>query len=444
MFSRFLKFPRIVIFALAPAILPGAFAQSAALMQQEGAPPLDLSSLLKEALVRNPEIAAARSLQSAAEAVPSQVQTLPDPVASVSYTNETFDDFTLGDSPDSMLTVSWTQDVPYPGKLRLAGDAARREVEMSQWRVGLVRLAVVSRVKETYARLYRVDRTISILADSRKLLTSFLDTARVRYEGGEGLLQNVLKAQTEIAKLDVELEKLAQERISTQAILNTLIGRDRDEPLGPALALPETVLAIQPSALEKEALDHSPEILETEAAARRDESRLELARRQLKPDLMWGAAYTNRGDLDPMVMGMFGVRLPLYREHKQAQGIVQATYQLEASRHNTAAVRLKVSAEVRDLAAQVNRAEALVRLYREGVIPQARNSLESSADSYGVGRVDFLTLLNDFTTLLNYEIDYEVQRAERVAALASLERLTAMTLVPPDGSRFSVEEGPHE
>lgn len=409
-----------------------------------GTPAADLGALLVQAEANNPEIAAAQNLKSAAETVPSQVQTLPDPVASVSYANESFNDFTLGESPDSLLTFTWTQEVPYPGKLRLAGDAARREVEMSQWRLGFIRLAVTSRVKEAYAGLYRIDRTISILTDSRKLLTSFLDTARVRYETGEGLLQNVLKAQTEIAKLDVELEKLAQERVSTQAILNTLVGRDRDEPLGPALTLPEAVTAIQPSALEEEALNHSPEILEMEAAARRDEARLQLAQRQLKPDLMWGAAYTNRGDLDPMVMGMFGVRLPLYRERKQAQGIVQATYQLEAARQNVLAVRLKVSAEVRDLAAQVNRAEALARLYVEGVIPQARSSLESAAASYGVGRVDFLTLLNDFTTLLNYEIDYEVQRAERVAALASLERLTARSLVAPDGSRFSTEEVPHE
>jgi outer membrane protein TolC len=384
------------------------------------------------------------SLQSAAEAIPSQVQTLPDPVASVSYTNETFNDFTLGESPESLLTFTWTQEVPYPGKLRLAGDAARREVEMSQWRLDAVRLAVTSRVKEAYAGLYRIDRTLSILADSRKLLTSFLGTARVRYETGEGLLQNVLKAQTEISKLDVELQKLVQERVSTQAILNTLVGRDRDEPLGPALMLPEQVTAIQPLELEKEALDHSPEILAMEAAARRDEARLHLAQRQLKPDLMWGAAYTNRGDLDPMVMGMFGLRLPLYRERKQTQGIVQATFQLQAAKQNVSAARLGVMAEVRDLAARVNRAEALARLYKEGVIPQARSSLESAAASYGVGRIDFLTLLDDFTTLLNYEIDYEVQRAERVAALASLERLTARSLVAPDSSQFSTREVPHE
>jgi outer membrane protein TolC len=208
--------------------------------------------------------------------------------------------------------------------------------------------------------------------------------------------------------------------------------------------LPEQVTAIQPLELEKEALDHSPEILAMEAAARRDEARLHLAQRQLKPDLMWGAAYTNRGDLDPMVMGMFGLRLPLYRERKQTQGIVQATFQLQAAKQNVSAARLGVMAEVRDLAARVNRAEALARLYKEGVIPQARSSLESAAASYGVGRIDFLTLLDDFTTLLNYEIDYEVQRAERVAALASLERLTARSLVAPDSSQFSTREVPHE
>ncbi len=425
------------------AILPFAcFAQEAVrpFRDPQAPPPLDLASLLEEAEKNNPEIAAASSRKSAIEAVPSQMETYPDPLASVSYTNETLTDFTLGETPDSILTFAWTQEVPYPGKRRLAGNAARGEAEVSAQRLDLVRLAVLSSVKQAYADLYRIDRTTVILTENRGLLVSFLDTARARYEVGEGLLQNVLKAQTEISKVDVELAKLTQERISAQSALIALIGRDRDETLGPAVALPESAAAIELTALEQEALSHSPEILELEAAARRDEFRLDLARRQLKPDLMWSAAYMNRGDLDPMVMGMFGVRLPLYKDRKQAQGIVQATHELEGTKQEAVSVRLKVLAEVRDLAARASRARTLERLYAEGVIEQARAALESAAASYGVGRVDFLTLLNDFTTLLGYEIDYETQRAERVFALAALERLTARALVTP-GATDSSEKG---
>lgn len=413
-------------------ILSLALASSAS-SGEAAAPPghADLAALMAEADARSPEIAAARSRVAAAEAIPSQMEALPDPLVSVSFTNETFDEIRLGESEDSLLTISWTQELPYPGKRGLAGDAARQEAEVSSRRLDSIRLAVLSNVKQTYADLYRIDRTTVILAENRTLLVSFLEAARARYEVGDGLLQNILKAQTEISKLDVELAKFAQERLSAQAALNALVGRDSDEPLGPALALPETAQAIDVAALEQEALLLSPEILEMEAAARRDDALLDLARRQGKPDLMWGAAYTNRGDLDPMVMGMFGVRLPLYKDRKQAQAIIQAEHELAGTKQEVLSVRLRILAQVRDLAARAGRAQAIERLYSEGVIAQARSALESAAASYGVGRVDFLTLLSDFETLLGYEIDREVQRAERVTALAALERLTARALVFP-------------
>lgn len=316
---------------------------------------------------------------------------------------------------------------------------------MARRREEAIRLEVAARVKQAFAQLYRIDRTMSILTESRQLLDSFQETARTRYEIGEGLLQNVLKARTEVTRLDAELEKLAQERRTVVAQLNRLAGRADSTPIGAAEALP--VAAVEPldqAALERDAVERSPEMLEAESAVRRDEARLELARRQLKPDLMWGAAYMHRGDLDPMVMGMFGLRLPVYRQRKQVQGIVQAGHLLDAARLTADSVRHRVLAEVRDLTARAGRAGTLARLYGEGVVPQARGSLESAAAAYGVGRVDFLTLLDDFNTLLSYEVEHVTQRAERVSVLAELERITARELVVPAGADPRGEEVRHE
>jgi outer membrane protein TolC len=408
----------------------GAAAAAAAPVAAEAAPPLELAELLREAAARSPEIAAARGRLRAAEAVPSQMEALPDPVAGVTYQNESFTTITYGDTEDSFLAFSWTQELPYPGKLDRAGDVARGEAAMSRTRLDRIGLEVAARIKSSYADLYRIDRTAAILSGSRELLVSFRDTARARYETGEGLLENVLKAQTEITNLDARIETLAQERASAAAMLNAAVGRAGDPPLGPAASLPEPAPAPDRETLVREAVERSPEVREMEAALVRDEARLDLARRQLKPDLMWGAMYANRGDLDPMIAGSFGLRLPVFRGRKQVQGIVQARHEAEAARLDLETVRLRVAAEVRGLAARAARAGTLVRLYAEGILPQARAALESASAAYGVGRVDFLTLLTDFTTLLTYEIEHETQRSERVAALAEIERLTGRVLVP--------------
>ena len=398
--------------------------------------PLDLAALLREAEANSPDVAAALSRRAAVEAAPSQAEALPDPIAGISYTNAGISDMTLGEDPDSMLFLSWIQEVPSSDKRRLSGDAVRRESDVLSRRADLVRRDIAARIKQRYAALYRIDRSASILDTNRQLLESFLRTARIRYETGEGLLENVLKAQTEVAVLDVQLVRLAQERASIEADMNKLLGRVAAAPLGTAASLPavESIDNEDVSQLESDALERAPEILAVEAEVRRGEARLEASRGLSKPDFMWGAGFGYREDLDPEIMGMFGMRLPVYKKNKQAQGIVQSSAELDASRYDAISLRLKVAAEARDLAAQAIRASAILKLYEDAVLPQARSALESAVASYGVGRVDFKTLLDDFGALLRFEIDRETQRAEQVSSLAALERLTGRVLVPVEGA----------
>lgn len=400
-------------------------------------PPLDLAALLREAEANSPDVAAALSRRAASEAAPSQAESLPDPLAGISYTNAGVTELNLGEDPDSMLFLSWIQEVPSPGKRRLAGEAVRRETDVLSRRADLVRRDIAARIKQQYAALYRIDRSAEILDTNRQLLESFLRTARIRYETGEGLLENVLKAQTEVAVLDVQLVRLARERTSIEADMNKLLGRVTPAPLGVASDLPpvEPVDDEDIAGFEADALTHAPEILAAEAEVRRGEARLDASRGQSKPDYMWGGGFGYREDLDPMVTGMFGIRLPVYQKNKQAQGIVQSSAELDASRHDAASLRLKITAEARDLAAQAARSAEILKLYEDAVIPQARSALDSAAASYGVGRVDFKTLLDDFGAMMRYEIDRETQRAEQVAALAALERITGRILIPVEGAR---------
>ena len=85
-----------------------------------------------------------------------------------------------------------------------------------------------------YADLWRIDRVAEVLRESRTILDSFVDTARVRYESGNGNLESILKAQTERAALDVEIEALARERDGAEAALDAAVGRAEPIAIGPA------------------------------------------------------------------------------------------------------------------------------------------------------------------------------------------------------------------
>jgi len=144
---------------------------------------------------------------------------------------------------------------------------------------------------------------------------------------------------------------------------------------------------------------------------------------------MYGAGYANRGGLDPMIMGMVGVRLPLYRARKQAQAVAQTEFELEAAQRDVDRGRNDVTARIRDLFAQFERATALAPLYSDGLIPQARSTLDAAAGSYGAGKTEFLALLDDALKVLRYELDYERQRVEALQALTGLEEITGIELI---------------
>ena len=67
------------------------------------------------------------------------------------------------------------------------------------------------------------------------------------------------------------------------------------------------------------------------------------------------------------------------------------------------------------------RADRLVKILRQAIIPQATLALQSAQSSYGVGKVDFLTLLNSLLTLQENELELHGEMVEHEKALARLE-----------------------
>ncbi len=398
--------------------------------------PADLEALLSEAEANNPALRAAAARLEAARRVPSQVQTLPDPEASIGYLNDGVSRLNLGDSEFSTLAFTWTQEMPYPGKLKRSGDVATSDVEISGKELDRIRLEIRSMVKIEYADLYRLDRTQGIFEETRSVLDSLAQVARRRYEVGQGIQESVFKAQTEILRLETELARVDQNRNATEARLNAAVGRLANTAIGPATILPAGSLPAEPEALADAAVNLSPAVAALEAAVRRGEAMAERAKLDLKPDFIWSASYQNRGGLDPMVAGMFGLRLPIYRARKQAQAVLQAESDLTAARLDLTDLQLRTRSSVRELVSRVQRAERVVALLGQGVIPQARGALESAQASYSVGRLGFLDLLNDLIVLLNARTDLAAQEAERVQSLSELEPLLSRDLVlAPEGLR---------
>src|SRR3989304_3260209 len=101
-----------------------------------------------------------------------------------------------------------------------------------------------------------------------------------------------------------------------------------------------------------------------------------------------------------------GVKVPLYFYRKQRFGVQEAVSQLQAAREDYTSTNQSLFFNVKDQYLVAKTSENLLKLFQEGIIPQAASSLESAITGDPVGNIDFLTLLNNLVTLFNFEITY--------------------------------------
>src|SRR5215471_5912293 len=166
----YMKFRSIVILGIA------LFVCASSLLRAQETPPSDqpakLEDLIAEAERNNPQIQAARHGWDSAKQVPTQMSTLPDPQFVLQHVSvgspRPFAGYTNSDFAYLGLGVS--QDFPYPGKLRLRGEIAKKDAELTEQRIESVRRAIVAQVKMAYFQLGYLAKRQAILQDDGELL----------------------------------------------------------------------------------------------------------------------------------------------------------------------------------------------------------------------------------------------------------------------------------
>ncbi|PYQ61008.1 MAG: hypothetical protein DMF53_15940 [Acidobacteria bacterium] len=87
-------------------------------------PSVSVDALVAEALAKSPDLAAARSRQTAAREMERPAAALADPTVGPLLQIADFPNYTIGTEDMSMAGVQVSQPLPYPGKRRARADAS--------------------------------------------------------------------------------------------------------------------------------------------------------------------------------------------------------------------------------------------------------------------------------------------------------------------------------
>jgi len=394
--------------------------------------PTQLADLLTEAEKNNPQIQAARHGWQSAKQVPTQVATLPDPQVVLQQMNvgspRPFAGYTNSDF--AYIGVGFSQDLPYPGKLRLRGEIAQKDADATQQKYEAVRRAVVGDVKIAYFQLGYLAERQKIFDEDAQLLQQVEQAAEARYRSGMGNQQEVLQAQLERTKLLREINRNQLEQGKAQAELKDLLGRAQSSPDIETEELSERAPAYTFEQLLADAQSNNPELAGMQKMVERGGLQVEAAKKDFYPDFnvqgMWQR--TDPTQFRAYYQFTVGMRIPIYRSRRQRPELAQAESDRARAKSDYDTQSQRTAFQLRQQFISADKSAELLKIYREGLLPQARAELQAGMAAYQSNRQDFQALLASFLDVLKLDEEYWQTLSEHEISLAQIEEIAGITL----------------
>jgi outer membrane protein TolC len=385
---------------------------------------LEREALVREVLRRNPSLEAARQAWGAALERFPQATSLDDPSVRYAVAPDSFGSSRVDDGH----RVDVAQRLPFPGKLRLRGEAALASAEAAANDFEGARRRLAEAASLLFDDYYFAARALEINAAHLALLGQLLEIAAARYAAGQGSQQDPLEAELERARLLHDERGLVAERQITSARINALLHRAPDAPLPP----PPVRLAgagAEPSdraALVLRALRERPELRAAEARVRARESSLALARREFFPDLTlmggWDGFWQEEERELRTAVGL-ELELPIQIARRRA-AVAEARAELAAAESQRTALEDDVRLEVATAAERLAEAHHLLEILESRLLPAARDGVAAARAGFVSGRNDFDTLIGAERSLREAELDRERALADLSRRHAELVRAT--------------------
>ena len=394
-----------------------------------------LQSLVAEALARNQTVAQRQAAVRAATLRIRPAGTLPDPTLSVGVMDLALPHFAFNQSDFTEADAELSQEIPWPGSLGARSGVMRAAAAGARAEAGTVRREVATAMAAAYYRLRYVVTALETLRRQLELLNVAVQLSTTRYATGTAPQSDPLQAKLARDRLRSEAFALESERVAALAALNALRSRAPGEsigvaPIDPGVMRAAAVPLLPADSLVALAVAAHPRLAARRAAVEQATQSIRVERLGARPDFTLSARYGYRpvvsgSNLPDFFSAFVGVRLPIWAWRKQNRLADAARADSAAAAAELRDTELQLSRDVTETAARVQTGEQRLVLLVDGVVPNARGTVESVLRSYEVGRAEFLTLLSVEDALYRAELEAVTVAADYATQLVMLRQLTA-------------------
>jgi len=412
-----------------------------------------ISDYLAYAALNNPGLEAVFNRWKATLLKVPQVRTLPDPNFTYAYFIKEVE--TRVGPQRHKFELS--QMFPWYGKLTLKGNIALEAANAEGQRYQSEKLKLFFEVKDAYYEYYYLSRAIATTEEHKRLIAYLESVARTNYSAGITSYGDLIKAQVELGKLADSLLTLRDLRDPITAKLNEALNRPFNYSLPYPKVIPEERMVITDDQLLTWLKESNPELKAIDFTIAKEKAAIDLARKEYFPNLTLGVEYIDtdnaltppanpetgeiprvKDDGKDPVIAKFSINLPIWHNkyragEKEARLRHVATLRERSDRENSLIADLKMELyNFRD-------AKRKISLYRDTLVPKAKQSFNVIQKAFAAGKTDFLDVVDAERTLLEFQLSFERALANRAQRLAKIEELIGKEIPRDESSSFEIK-----
>lgn len=362
---------------------------------------LPLTQLEQMAMASNPSLARAASLAAAARGNWLQVGLPPNP--EVGYSGQQLGSSGLAEQHGVIVMQEFVRG----GKLQLNRAAAQQEVARTEQELAAQQQRVLTDVRVAFYRVLlaqrQIDVTIELLGIGQQGVKVTEDLLRAK----EGSRIDVLQAQVELENTRILAQNARNRHWAAWQSLAAVVGQPELQPqalLGDAYA---PACQLDPQEVLTRLLTTSPEIAAANAEIGRTRFVLQRARVEPRPNVnVQGLVNWIDNGIGGKPDAALQVTVPVPLWNRNQGAVLRAERELTAAQAALSQRELDLQNRLAPVLERYNNARQQVDRYRLQILPAAEEALRLTRQVYGIGEINYVTLLTAQRTLSQSNLSY--------------------------------------
>src|SRR5437667_1321081 len=390
---------------------------------------LSLGEVTSAVLANNPAIQQALKKWAAAKERVTQEAAWDDLKVSGSSRAARFVDVAPNSFTDQIASVE--QIIPLTGKNLVRARAAAADAVGIFEQARREQLDVLAKARSSYFRLANAYAQLELNRKNLVSLRQIAEVSRSRYEVGKANAAEPLAGEVEASKLLESEQDILRTISAEQSQLNVLMNRDAFGPLAQPDQTEIRSLSAPMNQIRALLLENRPEIKIPQAKIDMERSRLGLARRNWIPDpaiKVEAQRYNDAAQAASEVDAGVSFTVPWINPAKYSAAVREAKENLASAEHEFERTDVESLGALRDALQKVHTMKHHVGLFRDKLVPQARQAFEANQFAYETAKATFLDWITAQRNLRDLEAMAQQHIGDAHAPIPQLEAVVGADL----------------